>query len=175
MASGHGLDVHGCLYDRLCVVPSAVEPGPSHRWRPCGNTMEPNHTTRRRIIPHGHGCYLGYRRIWSYSGKTQRCQQWWHSTTRTCSLIRRTCRICTSLWCTGHTSSKFRLTCTQTHTSTCVWSTGSTATPRNLRRLNMLDIIFWIAVGAFVGWNFPQPFWARAIQAKITTMIKDKK
>jgi hypothetical protein len=39
----------------------------------------------------------------------------------------------------------------------------------------MLDIIFWIAVGAFVGWNFPQPFWARAIQAKITNLIKDKK
>ena len=36
----------------------------------------------------------------------------------------------------------------------------------------MLDILFWIAVGAFVGWNFPQPFWARIIQAKITTMIK---
>ena len=39
----------------------------------------------------------------------------------------------------------------------------------------MLDIIFWIAVGAFVGWNFPQPFWARTIQAKITNLIKDKK
>jgi len=39
----------------------------------------------------------------------------------------------------------------------------------------MLDIIFWIAVGAFVGWNFPQPFWARAIQERITSMIKDKK
>ena len=39
----------------------------------------------------------------------------------------------------------------------------------------MLDIILWIAVGAFVGWNFPQPSWARAIQARITTLIKDKK
>jgi hypothetical protein len=39
----------------------------------------------------------------------------------------------------------------------------------------MLDIIFWIAVGAFVGWNFPQPFWARAIQEKIASMIKEKK
>jgi len=35
----------------------------------------------------------------------------------------------------------------------------------------MLDTIFWIAVGAFVGWNFPQPFWARAIQAKIQSVI----
>jgi hypothetical protein len=39
----------------------------------------------------------------------------------------------------------------------------------------MLDIIFWLAVGAFVGWNFPQPFWARAIQEKIVSMIKEKK
>ena len=35
----------------------------------------------------------------------------------------------------------------------------------------MLDTIFWIAVGAFVGWNFPQPVWARAIQAKIQAVI----
>jgi hypothetical protein len=35
----------------------------------------------------------------------------------------------------------------------------------------MLDTIFWIAVGAFVGWNFPQPVWARAIQAKIQTVL----
>ena len=39
----------------------------------------------------------------------------------------------------------------------------------------MLDIILWIAVGAFVGWNFPQPFWAQAVQAKIVALIKDKK
>lgn len=39
----------------------------------------------------------------------------------------------------------------------------------------MLDVLFWIAVGAFVGWNFPQPFWARAIQERITKLIKDKK
>jgi hypothetical protein len=28
----------------------------------------------------------------------------------------------------------------------------------------MLEALFWIAVGAFLGWNFPQPFWAKAIQ-----------
>jgi hypothetical protein len=39
----------------------------------------------------------------------------------------------------------------------------------------MLDIILWIAVGAFVGWNFPQPFWARAIQAKIQAMVRGVK
>jgi len=35
----------------------------------------------------------------------------------------------------------------------------------------MLDTLLWIAVGAFVGWNFPQPSWAKAIQAKIQAMI----
>jgi hypothetical protein len=38
----------------------------------------------------------------------------------------------------------------------------------------MLDILFWVAVGAFVGWNFPQPFWAKAIQEKIQSMIAKK-
>lgn len=30
----------------------------------------------------------------------------------------------------------------------------------------MLEIIFWILVGAFIGWNFPQPAWAKAVQEK---------
>ncbi len=34
----------------------------------------------------------------------------------------------------------------------------------------MLDILLWVAVGAFVGWNFPQPFWAVAAQK----FVKDK-
>lgn len=38
----------------------------------------------------------------------------------------------------------------------------------------MFDIALWIAVGAFVGWNFPQPFWAKAIQAKLTSMWSKK-
>ena len=28
----------------------------------------------------------------------------------------------------------------------------------------MLGILFWVAVGAFVGWNFPQPAYAKALQ-----------
>ena len=35
----------------------------------------------------------------------------------------------------------------------------------------MLDTLLWIAVGAFVGWNFPQPSWAKIVQAKIQTML----
>jgi hypothetical protein len=36
----------------------------------------------------------------------------------------------------------------------------------------MLVTIFWIAVGAFVGWHFPEPVWARAIKAKILGALK---
>jgi len=39
----------------------------------------------------------------------------------------------------------------------------------------MLDTIFWILLGAFVGWNFPQPFWAKMIQEKIQSMINKEK
>jgi len=28
----------------------------------------------------------------------------------------------------------------------------------------MLDTILLLAVGAFIGWNLPQPFWAKAVQ-----------
>ena len=35
----------------------------------------------------------------------------------------------------------------------------------------MVDTIFWIAVGAFIGWNFPQPSWAKAIQAKFKALV----
>jgi len=30
----------------------------------------------------------------------------------------------------------------------------------------MLETLFWIALGAFVGWNFPQPEFAKKIQTK---------
>jgi hypothetical protein len=29
------------------------------------------------------------------------------------------------------------------------------------------DIFIWLAAGAFIGWNFPQPFWATYIQSKV--------
>jgi hypothetical protein len=35
----------------------------------------------------------------------------------------------------------------------------------------MLDILLWLAVGAFIGWNFPQPFWAKAIQTKFQEFL----
>jgi hypothetical protein len=39
----------------------------------------------------------------------------------------------------------------------------------------MLDTLLWIAVGAFVGWNFPQPFWAKMIQDKIKSLVNKEK
>lgn len=38
----------------------------------------------------------------------------------------------------------------------------------------MLDIAFWIVVGAFIGWNLPQPFWAKYIQEKVVTIWSKK-
>jgi hypothetical protein len=35
----------------------------------------------------------------------------------------------------------------------------------------MLETLFWLLLGAFVGWNFPQPQFARNIQAKVLAMI----
>lgn len=36
----------------------------------------------------------------------------------------------------------------------------------------MFDTLFWVAVGAFIGWNLPQPFWAKMIQEKILSMVR---
>jgi hypothetical protein len=30
----------------------------------------------------------------------------------------------------------------------------------------MFWIAFWILVGAFIGWNFPQPAWAKKVQER---------
>lgn len=38
----------------------------------------------------------------------------------------------------------------------------------------MLDILFWLAIGAFIGWNIPQPFWAKLVQEKIQTLLAKK-
>lgn len=31
----------------------------------------------------------------------------------------------------------------------------------------MLEVLFWVLVGAFVGWHFPEPPWAKAIKSKV--------
>lgn len=36
----------------------------------------------------------------------------------------------------------------------------------------MLDTIILLLVGAFIGWHFPEPAWAKVIKAKVLSMIK---
>jgi len=38
----------------------------------------------------------------------------------------------------------------------------------------MLETIFWILVGAFVGWHFPQPLWAKTIEDKVRSLFASK-
>lgn len=38
----------------------------------------------------------------------------------------------------------------------------------------MIDTLFWICVGIFIGWHIPQPFWVKLIIDKIIEMIKQK-
>ena len=35
----------------------------------------------------------------------------------------------------------------------------------------MTDIIFWVAVGAFIGWNVPQPWYAKWVEDKVRTWL----
>ena len=36
----------------------------------------------------------------------------------------------------------------------------------------MLEPLFWLAIGAFVGWNSPQPQFAKNIQAKAVAVFR---
>lgn len=36
----------------------------------------------------------------------------------------------------------------------------------------MLDTLLWVAVGAFVGWNLPQPALARYVQNKVVGLFR---
>lgn len=35
----------------------------------------------------------------------------------------------------------------------------------------MLETLFWIAVGAAIGWNFPQPTWAKLLQERLVSWV----
>jgi hypothetical protein len=37
---------------------------------------------------------------------------------------------------------------------------------------DMLDTILLLLVGAFIGWHFPEPSWAKVIKAKVLSMIQ---
>ena len=36
----------------------------------------------------------------------------------------------------------------------------------------MLGIIFWVAVGLFLGWAFPKPEWVKNLQDKVVSTVK---
>jgi hypothetical protein len=38
----------------------------------------------------------------------------------------------------------------------------------------MLETIFWILVGAFAGWHFPQPAWAKTLETKVRSLFVSK-
>jgi polyferredoxin len=36
----------------------------------------------------------------------------------------------------------------------------------------MLSSIIFLAIGAFIGWSFPQPAWAAALEEKFKSLFK---
>lgn len=36
----------------------------------------------------------------------------------------------------------------------------------------MLDALLWILIGAFIGWHFPEPSWAKTVKEKFLALIK---
>jgi hypothetical protein len=38
----------------------------------------------------------------------------------------------------------------------------------------MLETLLWISIGAFIGWNFPQPSYAKIFQEKYLQKYIDK-
>lgn len=37
----------------------------------------------------------------------------------------------------------------------------------------MINALFWILVGILIGWNFPRPEWAKAVQEKVVQWFKN--
>lgn len=35
----------------------------------------------------------------------------------------------------------------------------------------MLCAVFWALVGAFIGWHFPEPSWAKTVKAKVKDLV----
>lgn len=36
----------------------------------------------------------------------------------------------------------------------------------------MLETLFWLAIGMFIGWNFPQPDFAKNFQSKLLSTFR---
>jgi len=39
--------------------------------------------------------------------------------------------------------------------------------------MNIMSTLLILVIGIFIGWNLPQPAWARAIQDKLVNMIRE--
>lgn len=37
----------------------------------------------------------------------------------------------------------------------------------------MWSTLFWVCVGILIGWNLPQPDWAKSLQDKVVCKIRD--
>ena len=51
---------------------------------------------------------------------------------------------------------------------------SGTLVGKNWEDKRMLETLFWVVVGAFIGWNFPQPQFAKNFQAKHLQKYIDK-
>jgi hypothetical protein len=38
----------------------------------------------------------------------------------------------------------------------------------------MIETIIWLVIGAFIGWHFPEPQWAKNMKAKAIGLFKKK-
>lgn len=38
----------------------------------------------------------------------------------------------------------------------------------------MFESLFWLVIGLAIGWNFPQPAWARELQARIQAYLRSR-
>jgi hypothetical protein len=36
----------------------------------------------------------------------------------------------------------------------------------------MIEAVIYVLIGAFIGWNLPQPTWAKNVQERVVTMIR---
>jgi hypothetical protein len=36
----------------------------------------------------------------------------------------------------------------------------------------MIEAVIYVLIGAFIGWNLPQPAWAKNVQERVVTMIR---
>jgi hypothetical protein len=38
----------------------------------------------------------------------------------------------------------------------------------------MIEAVIYIAIGTFIGWNLPQPMWAKSLQNKAVDVLRQK-